>query len=42
MNIKKIFSSTEENVLIFVTDDTITQYDTKRLEIVGQSSLEDS
>ena len=42
MNIKKIFSSTEENVLMFVTDDTIAQYDTKRLEIVGQSALEDN
>ena len=36
MNIKNIFSSTDENVLIFTTNDCIAQYDTKNNKILGQ------
>jgi hypothetical protein len=36
MTIKRIFSSIEPNVVIFVTDDCIAQYDTSKNMILGQ------
>ena len=42
MTIKRIFTGNEENVLIFVDDNSISQYDTTSNQIIGRLTLEDN
>ena len=41
LKIKAIFSSMEENVMIFTTENCIAQYDVKNGKILGQLTIED-
>ncbi len=41
LKIKSIFSSMEENVMIFTTENCIAQYDIKNGKILGQQTMEE-